>query len=68
MTWNHRVMRTEGSEPFRIVEVYYDSDGSIFAWSEAHAPQGETPERLAEELAMHLAACAQPALTAADLP
>ncbi len=69
MTWNHRVIRREyKSETYEetlygIYEVFYNSDGSIFAYTENPAnPEAETPKDLKEILEWMLKSLDKPVL------
>lgn len=52
--WNHRIIRFPLGKGygFAVHEVFYNTDGTIDAWTEdAVSAYGETPEELEEDLA-----------------
>jgi len=78
MTWNYRVFekkheervfKTEEEErrepwsSFDIREVFYETDGEIYAYTDPIAPYGETLEELETELHLFLEALKKPPLT-----
>lgn len=71
MSWNHRVVRHKNPRPYdeddkyyyRIHEVYYREDGSIWAMTkESVEPHGLTVEELEEDLRWMLKALRKPVL------
>ncbi len=67
MSWNHRVVRRvwpDNPEPtFEVHEVYYAEDGTPNGMTAtAASPMGVTPDELASELRMMLAALDKPIL------
>jgi hypothetical protein len=61
MSWNYRVVRDDHGV-FSVMEVYYDEDGAISSWCNAHA-LGESLDELRSDLLAHLAALVEPVLT-----
>jgi hypothetical protein len=52
MTWNYRVLRRTGGSltTWKVIEVYYDDDGSIDGWCEVATPIGLDLDDLATEV------------------
>ena len=66
MTWNHRVIKEilkDGSEWFSIREVYYNDDGSIYAYTQEPIDiAGESLDELREYLQWCLSCLEAPVL------
>lgn len=69
MTWNYRVFekkheeRKEPCSSFDIREVFYQTDGEIYGYTDSVAPYGETLEELETNLHLFLEALKKPPLT-----
>lgn len=69
MTWNHRVIKTEGEweDSYQIHEVYYNEAGRPKACTASSVkPYGESVEELEEECRRFVKACLQPVLDMVD--
>ena len=66
MTWNHRVVKEileNGDEWFTVREVFYNKDGSIYAYTEeAVDVSGESIDEIKEYLEWCLKSLEQPIL------
>lgn len=63
--WNHRLLKrdTKHGTIFGVYEVYYNSDGSIYAMTERPVElTGESPEDIEQEIQMILRALTTPVL------
>ena len=61
--WNWRVARCsddDGNEWYRVIEVYYDTDGEVAGWGPPVAPIGNTVEDLRGELDLMMQAFDRP--------
>ena len=80
MTWNYRVIRTKRPHPrslgktdeetfdeFTICEVYYNKDDTIYAYSDAQSPYGETLEELENDLKYMAEALKAPVLNKEEI-
>lgn len=63
--WNYRVVESGGI--LRLIEVYYDDDDNIFAWTET-AASGDTLVELGDTLALMELAIQKPVIQRKDLP
>jgi hypothetical protein len=66
--WNHRIVNTLdelGSEHLELVEVFYDSDGTPYAYGMANIV-AESIEDIAEQIEMFCSAMDKPTLNYPD--
>ena len=67
MTWNYRIIRTNGpiGSSFQLVEVHYDEYGKPTGWNSAFL-EGDSVEELQELLDRAMAGAAKPVVVEFD--
>lgn len=68
--WNYRVLKQirHGEAWFSIIEVHYDANHRLVAYSDDHTPGGEDLDDLVGEMDLMMQALQRPVLTEDDLP
>lgn len=61
MTWNYRIMRTNGpiGSSFQLVEVHYDEYGKPTGWNSAYL-EGDSPEEILELIGQAMRGASKP--------
>lgn len=67
MTWNHRVVHNSDGT-YTINEVYYNDDGSVWAWTAPVEVIGESLDEVRQTLQQMQECLMAPVLESKDLP